>query len=50
MQGFLDLYMLRARTFNDEDIKTLEGLFGEVIDVASKIYGSEALFLLKLKA
>ncbi|MBF9239524.1 DUF262 domain-containing protein [Hymenobacter sp. BT683] len=41
MQGFLDLYMLRARAFNEEDILFLEGMFNRVMDIASGIYGNK---------
>jgi len=39
MKGFLDLYMLRARSFLAEDIDFLRGLFLVTIDTASEIYG-----------
>jgi hypothetical protein len=44
MQGFLDLYMVRARSFTDADIIFLENLFNSVIDSASSIY-EEKLFI-----
>jgi hypothetical protein len=40
MKGFLDLYMLRARSFSDEDIRFLKGLFVQTIDTAAAIYGN----------
>lgn len=44
MQGFLDLYMVRARSFTTIDIDFLRKLFSDVIDLADGIYG-EKLFL-----
>jgi hypothetical protein len=44
MAGFLDLYMVRARKFTDEDIHILRELFDRTIDLAHKIYG-DLLFL-----
>ena len=44
MQGFLDLYMLRARSFTSADIEFLRKLFSDVIDLADRIYG-EKLFI-----
>lgn len=43
MAGFLDLYMVRARKFTDDDINVLGRLFEKTIDTASRIYG-ELLF------
>ena len=39
MNGFLDLYMIRARTFSESDICILESLFHDTIDLGLKIYG-----------
>lgn len=39
MQGFLDLYMMRARNFTPADIAALEELFTKVIGLALDIYG-----------
>jgi len=38
MRGFLDLYMVRARSFTDEDIEFLRILFERTIAVAWEIY------------
>jgi hypothetical protein len=39
MKGFLDLYMVRARKFTDEDITYLKGLFEETVGIGSAVYG-----------
>lgn len=39
MKGFLDLYMLRARMFSDEDVRFLKELFIRTIEAVSAIYG-----------
>jgi hypothetical protein len=39
MAGFLDLYMVRARKFTDDDIELLRVLFTRTIEVAAAIYG-----------
>ncbi|MBZ5648589.1 MAG: DUF262 domain-containing protein [Acidobacteriia bacterium] len=39
MKGFLDLYMLRARTFGVEDIAFLQGLFAQTIELGAGLYG-----------
>ncbi len=39
MKGFLDLYMVRARKFTDEDISRLRGLFEETVGIGYAIYG-----------
>jgi len=39
MKGFLDLYMLRARSFSQADIDFLRDLFGRTIDLGSTLYG-----------
>jgi hypothetical protein len=44
MARFLDLYMVRARRFTDEDVQVLRALFNQTIGVAHQIYG-ELLFL-----
>ena len=38
MKGFLDLYMLRARTFGDEDIAYLQTLFEQTVELGWCIY------------
>lgn len=38
MQGFLDIYMMKARAFSSEDISILEKLFTDTIEVARDIY------------
>jgi hypothetical protein len=43
MQGFLDLYMVRSRTFDRSDIEHLRAIFSQTIDTAFSIYG-ETLF------
>jgi len=43
MQGFLDLYMVRARSFADDDLTILHDLFVRTIELADGIYG-EILF------
>ncbi|HEX4004046.1 MAG TPA: DUF262 domain-containing protein [Candidatus Acidoferrales bacterium] len=43
MKGFLDLYMVRARSFTDDDVKVLQSLFEKTISLGSELYG-EALF------
>jgi hypothetical protein len=43
MKGFLDLYMIRARTFSDEDVVFLRALFERTLEVGSKIYGENFL-------
>jgi hypothetical protein len=39
MAGFLDLYSVRARKFNELDIQILKGLFTETITLARHVYG-----------
>jgi hypothetical protein len=39
MAGFLDLYMVRARRFTDEDIDVLRRLFNITIELARRLYG-----------
>jgi hypothetical protein len=38
MQGFLDLYMVRARRFKNADIDQLRALFSAVVDLGQAIY------------
>lgn len=42
MQGFLDLYMIRARNFSKEDVDGLEQIFDKTLDLADQIYGEKA--------
>jgi hypothetical protein len=39
MQGFLDLYMVRATSFTEEDVLFLHRLFTQTVELASEIYG-----------
>ena len=39
MKGFLDLYMVRARSFTDEDIAILKALFENTMELGRAIYG-----------
>jgi uncharacterized protein DUF262 len=39
MAGFLDLYFVRSRKFNDEDLQVLRDLFTRTLEVAHSIYG-----------
>lgn len=39
MQGFLDLYMIKAADFSDHDIHQLGALFDDTISIAEEIYG-----------
>lgn len=39
MKGFLDLYMVRARSFTDEDIAFLKALFEKTMELGHSIYG-----------
>lgn len=39
MKGFLDLYMVRARTFSDDDVIVLENLFQRSIELGYSLYG-----------
>jgi uncharacterized protein DUF262 len=43
MQGFLDLYMVRAQSFAGDDLTVLHDLFDRTIELAYDIYG-ETLF------
>jgi len=38
MKGFLDLYMVRARSFTDEDIGVLQSLFERTVKLGSELY------------
>lgn len=38
MQGFLDIYMVRSKAFNEADLLQLEKLFDDTLAVAVKIY------------
>ncbi|WP_114857992.1 DUF262 domain-containing protein [Azospirillum brasilense] len=39
MQGFLDLYMMKAAEFSHDDIMALENLFLKTIDVVHEVFG-----------
>ncbi len=39
MQGFLDLYMVRARHFTDTDLAHLRDLFNRTIELGADLYG-----------
>jgi hypothetical protein len=39
MKGFLDLYMVRARSFSDDDIEILRKIFDETMNVGHAIFG-----------
>jgi hypothetical protein len=39
MKGFLDLYMVRARTFTDRDVLWLKSLFDKTVELGWAIYG-----------
>jgi hypothetical protein len=41
MQGFLDLYMMQARSFNEEDVSGLETIFDATLGLAHQIYGDK---------
>jgi hypothetical protein len=41
MAGFLDLYMVRSKRFTSEDIKVLNDIFHQTIELAHAIYGKE---------
>jgi hypothetical protein len=43
MKGFLDLYMVRARSFTDDDIKILQSLFERTVKLGRQLY-QNALF------
>jgi hypothetical protein len=48
MKGFLNLYMVRARTFTEEDIAYLRNLFETTMTLARQIYGDLLLQELSL--
>jgi Protein of unknown function DUF262 len=39
MKGFLDLYMVRARSFTEEDVQQLKALFEKTMEVGWAVYG-----------
>jgi hypothetical protein len=39
IQGFLDLYLIRAKNFNQDDLSFLRNLFINTLTLASRIYG-----------
>lgn len=39
IQGFLDLYMIRSKAFDDEDVSYLSQLFQSTLECAHNIYG-----------
>jgi hypothetical protein len=39
MQGFLDLYMVKSRSFNDNDISILENTYSKTISLTHSIFG-----------
>ncbi|HEY3281757.1 MAG TPA: DUF262 domain-containing protein [Armatimonadota bacterium] len=41
MQGFLDLYMARARRFTSADMNVLRDLFLDTISLAERVYGEQ---------
>jgi Protein of unknown function DUF262 len=41
IQGFLDLYMLRSKTFRNDDITFLEDLYQKTLSCAAAIYGKQ---------
>lgn len=41
IQGFLDLYMIRSKNFDGDDIKFLSDLYEGTLECAYKIYGEE---------
>lgn len=43
MKGFLDLYMVRSRSFSDDDINFLKSLFDRTMELAHSVF-QEALF------
>lgn len=43
MKGFLDLYMVRARSFTEEDVQHLRKLFEQTLAVGSSIYAANFL-------
>ncbi len=49
MQGFLDLYMARARSFGDKDLAILRDLYSKTLALARGIYGSLAFVPFSVK-
>ena len=41
MKGFLDLYMVRARSFSDEDVVFLKALFQRTLALGYSLYGDD---------
>lgn len=41
VQGFLDLYLVRSKSFDSEDIEFLRGLFNKTLDLSYEIYGDQ---------
>lgn len=39
MQGFLDLYMVRATVFTEDDVSMLRSVFNDVIGLAGEVFG-----------
>ena len=39
MQGFLDLYMMKAKNFDEKEIAALKALFTDTVSLADAIYG-----------
>ncbi len=42
MKGFLDLYMVRARAFTDEDVALLRSTFEKTVNLGAEVYGDLA--------
>jgi hypothetical protein len=40
MKGFLDLYMVRSRSFSDEDVAVLKSLFERTLELGHALYGT----------
>ena len=47
IQGFLDLYMIRSKDFDNNDLAFLKGLFQATLECASAIYGQNIFRLPK---
>lgn len=45
VQGFLDLYMVRSKSFDERDISFLVRLYDKTLDCAYKIYGEQVFRL-----
>ncbi|MFY9644654.1 MAG: DUF262 domain-containing protein [Terriglobales bacterium] len=39
MRGFLDLYMVRARSFTDDDVESLGALFNRTLEIGEAVFG-----------